>query len=95
MHSIWNCLMGTWQRGLLTMLLSVAALVGVAFAPVALAQKTFGSPEEGMKELAAAAKAHDSKAMFAVLGNGAKARHPLGRCGGGPRQRRAFRAGIR
>ena len=72
MHSIWNWLMGTWQRGLLTMLLSVAALLGMAFAPVALAQKTFSSPEDGMQAIAAAAKAHDSKALLAVLGSGAK-----------------------
>ena len=73
MHSIRNDSLGKFQRGLLTMLLSVAALVGVAFAPVALAQKMFGSPEEGMKELAAAVKAHDRKALLAVLGSGANA----------------------
>ncbi len=69
MHSIRNYFMSKGQRGLATMLV---ALAGVAFAPVTLAQKTFGSPEEGMKELATAVKAHDSKALLAVLGNAAK-----------------------
>jgi hypothetical protein len=72
MQSIRNNFLGKW-RSVLTMQVSVVALVGVAFAPAALAQKTFGSPDEGMKELAAAVKAHDSKAVLAVLGNGAKA----------------------
>jgi len=72
MHTIRNDLR-KGRRRLLTVLLSIAALVGVAFAPLALAQKTFGSPEEGMKELAAAVKAHDGKALLTVLGNAAKA----------------------
>ena len=68
-HKNFTC---RWQRGLLSTLLSMAALGAVAFAPLALAQKTFGSPEEGMKELATAVKAHDGKALLAVLGKAAK-----------------------
>jgi len=54
-------------------LASTAALLLVpAWAGAAERQKTFGSPAEAATALIAAAKAHDTKAMLAILGSGAK-----------------------
>lgn len=48
---------------------SAAAAGATAAAPK---QQTFGSPDEAVKALMAAVKAHDEKTMLAVLGAGAK-----------------------
>jgi hypothetical protein len=64
-------LTATWRR-LLAVLVSLVALAAAAFAQTAAAQKTFGAPDEAVKELAAAAKANDGKALLALLGNAAK-----------------------
>lgn len=52
-------------------LVAMIASSGTALAAEAK-QKSFASPEEAVKELVAAAKAHDTKALLAILGAGAK-----------------------
>lgn len=47
-------------------------LVAATSAGAAGSQKTFASPDEAVKALVAAAKAHDAEAMIAVLGPGSK-----------------------
>ena len=54
-------------------ILAALALAGGAGAAAPTAQKVFGTPEEAVKELVAAAKANDVKAMLAVLGADAAA----------------------
>ncbi len=50
-----------------------ALSAAAAGAPAAASkQQTFGSPDEAVKALMAAVKAHDDKSMLAVLGSGAK-----------------------
>jgi hypothetical protein len=51
-------------------LLAAALLAAPLAAPAAEEQKTFGSPEEAAKALAAAAGAGDAKALEAILGPG-------------------------
>jgi len=72
MHSIRNYLWDKKPGGLVAMLAAAVVFAAVVFAPAALAQKTFGSPEDALKELAAATKSADSKKLLEVLGNGAK-----------------------
>lgn len=52
-------------------LIAMIAPAGTAFAAEAK-QKSFGTPEEAAKELMAATKAHDTKALLAILGAEAK-----------------------
>jgi hypothetical protein len=53
-------------------LFALLAATAAAAPPTATAkQKIFGSPQEAARELAAASKTHDHKAMLAVLGTGA------------------------
>src|SRR5688572_9312760 len=52
-------------------LIATATTAGTAFAAEAK-QKSFATPEEAAKELVAAAKAHDTKALLGILGAGAK-----------------------
>jgi len=52
-------------------LIGMIAPVGTAFAAEAK-QKSFATPEEAAKELMAATKAHDTKALLAILGAEAK-----------------------
>lgn len=55
-------------RGTIALAAAVAMLTASAAAGSAAAQKTFGSPDEAVKELIASARANDSKAMLGVLG---------------------------
>jgi DUF2950 family protein len=59
-------------RGMIPFAAAIAMLTASATAGSAAAQKTFGSPDEAVKELVAAAKTNDSKAMLGVLGPEAK-----------------------
>lgn len=59
--------------GLFGLVAACALSAAAAGAPAAAAkQQTFGSPDEAVKALMAAVKAHDDKSMLAVLGSGAK-----------------------
>ena len=72
MHSMQKYpLSSRWLRPIVV-LATVVAFVAAAYAQSAAAQKSFTSPEEAVKELAAAAKANNRKAMLALLGSGAK-----------------------
>lgn len=59
--------------GLFGLVAACALSAAAAGAPAAASkQQTFGSPDEAVKALMAAVKAHDDKSMLAVLGSGAK-----------------------
>jgi len=62
------------RRMALGLLAMIALLVNAPLAGAAAqkTQKTFGSPDEAVKELVAAVRAHDSKKLLAVLGPDAK-----------------------
>jgi len=72
MHFIHQVVAGNMRRGLLSLLAVAAFLAAGPVAAAGASPKTFGSPEEAAKELVAAAKTGDTKAMLAVLGAGAK-----------------------
>jgi Protein of unknown function (DUF2950) len=72
-----------WQGALIMAIIGALALMGPAYAaegkaeaakPAAAKQKTktYATPEEAVKDLMAAAKAGDSKALLAILGSDAK-----------------------
>jgi len=61
----------TAWRSIVAALLMAASITGTAFAAEAK-QKSFATPEEAAKELMAATKAHDTKALLAILGAEAK-----------------------
>ena len=68
-----NLLMNNYHR--LTLVLAIALALGLApsaFGADAVKQKTFSSPEEGVKALMEATKKNDTKAMLAILGPEAK-----------------------
>ena len=74
MNSILNyAAMKSW-RGTIAFLAGLVMLAAApsAWAAAAAAQKTFASPEEAVKELVAAMRADDAKALLVVLGTGAK-----------------------
>ena len=61
-----------WMK-LISFVAAIAFGTAVAAAqPATPKQQTFGSPEDAAKALVAAVKAHDDKAMLAVLGAGAR-----------------------
>lgn len=59
-------------RATIALVAAIAMLTANAAARSAAAQKTFGSADEAVKELVAATRATDSKAMLGVLGPEAK-----------------------
>ncbi len=62
----------SWRNvGAVLALVAMIASAGPALAAEAK-QKSFATPEEAAKELVAAAKAHDTKALLSILGAGAK-----------------------
>jgi hypothetical protein len=68
-----NLSMNNYYR--LTLVLAVVLALGLAppiFGADAVKQKTFSSPEEGVKALMEATKKNDTKAMLAILGPEAK-----------------------
>jgi hypothetical protein len=67
-----NLLMNKYHR--LTLVLAIALALGLAPPAfgAAVKQKTFASPEEGVKALMEAAKKNDTNAMLAILGPEAK-----------------------
>lgn len=62
---------GRWMRTI-ALALAGALLLAAAGAGAATRQKTYGSPEEAVKDLIAATRSHDQKAMLAALGPEAK-----------------------
>jgi hypothetical protein len=58
--------------GIMRRLMALVAVGVLAFAPAALAQKTFPAPDDAVNALMAATRAHDTKALLSVLGAGAK-----------------------
>jgi len=63
-----------WNRmRTIALALAGALLLSAAGAGAAERQKTYGSPDEAVKDLIAATRAHDQKAMLAALGPEAKA----------------------
>jgi hypothetical protein len=73
MRSIHPISSGILRRGVFALLAAVAMHFAGPGAAAEAKQKAFASPEEAAKELAAAAKTGEVKAMLAVLGAGAKA----------------------
>ena len=67
-----NLLMNNYHR--LTLVLAIVLALGLAPSAfgAAVKQKTFSSPEEGVKALMEATKKNDTKAMLAILGPEAK-----------------------
>jgi hypothetical protein len=68
-----NLSMNNYHR--LTLVLAIVLALGLAppiFGADAVKQKTFSSPEEGVKALMEATKKNDTKAMLAILGPEAK-----------------------
>lgn len=59
------------HRAAVLLLATMIASAGPALA-AETKQKSFATPEEAAKELVAAAKAHDTKALLSILGAGAK-----------------------
>jgi hypothetical protein len=72
MHSIHQTLAASARRGLFAGLAALTMLVAGAAVAAGANPKSFGSPEDAVKELVAAAKSGDTKAMLAVLGAAAK-----------------------
>ena len=75
-----NLLMNNYHR--LTLVLAIALALGLApsaFGANAVKQKTFASPEEGVKALMEATKKNDTKAMLRDPRSGSQVPHRIGR----------------
>jgi hypothetical protein len=71
--SLKNLMMKNYHGRILVLVTILAlGLAEVALGAVAVKQKTFSSPEEGVKALMEATKKNDTKAMLAILGPEAK-----------------------